>query len=78
MRPKVHAFDHLLRDALRFRLNPRHIATWNEESYMGCVKRATKTCHGSTVLRTSLVRYLLYLCLRWHQRRATGLWALPV
>eukprot|EP00969_Alexandrium_andersonii_P130784 5783685-Alexandrium_andersonii.AAC.1 len=35
---------------------------WNEESYMGCVKRATNTCHGSTVLRTSLVRTPCGVC----------------
>ena len=77
VRPKGHAFEHLVDFAERSKLNPRHLAAWHEESYLGKIKTLRLKCAGKSMLRQSLMRYFLYLGLRWERRRQTFLWNMP-
>lgn len=76
-RPKLHNFEHLLESTRESRINPRHTGCWDDESYLGKLKRLGLKCSGQTILKTSLLRYFLYLGLRWEARRRTGQWSLP-
>jgi hypothetical protein len=77
VRPKLHEFKHLVDFVESSKLNPQRNACWHEESYLGQVKKLGKMCAGGTMLRTSLLRYFMYLGLRWERRRVTLLWSLP-
>ena len=74
VRPKGHAFEHLVDFAERSKLNPRHLAACHEASYLGKIKTLGLKCAGKSMLRQSLMRYFLYLGLRWERRRKTLLW----
>ena len=73
-RPKNHYMGHLTDQTVRLRLNPRDLACWQDETYLGFVKKLTRMCHGSSVLKTSLLRYFLCLALRWEARRRSRAW----
>ena len=77
-RPKLHYFDHLLTETSQSRLNPKHLGCWEDESYLGRIKKLGTKCHGKSMLTTSLLRYFLYLGLRWESRRRLQLWDLPL
>ena len=72
LRPKLHMFDHLLDQTREARANPKTAACFGEESFLGFLKRIAIKCHGASMLRTSLLRYMLYLALRWQKCRLTG------
>ena len=50
MRPKHHYFWHLAMDVV-----------WEEEKFLGQIKRIATKCHGATVQRRALERYVLAL-----------------
>jgi hypothetical protein len=77
VRPKCHYFVHLLDFAAASKLNPAHMGSWHEESYLGKIKVLGLRCSGKTMLTTSLLRYFLYLGIRWERRRQTQLWSMP-
>ena len=68
VRPKFHYFTHMCEFAVSSKLNPTLIACWNEESYLGRVKRLSTKCSACTMLTTSLLRYFIFLGLRWESR----------
>ncbi len=78
MRPKLHFFEHLLSFMEKSRLNPQKLANWADESYMGAVKKVVVKCSGVTALRTSMLRYFMFLALRWEKRERTQARTLPV
>ena len=68
LRPKHHNVDHMAQDVPRTRLNPRKIqACFNDESFLGYVKRIGIRCHQSNMMERLYQRYLLYLSLRWRE-----------
>ena len=73
-RPKTHAFDHMIDDARVSRINLNRYSCWREADFLGKVKALTRTCHGGSVLLSSLRRYMLYLGLRWETRRRLKRW----
>jgi len=77
VRPKLHVFDHMISDLRETKLNPARYGAWGEEDFLGKIKALTKHCHGLSVLRTSLLRYMLYLGLRWETRRRMNTWYVP-
>ena len=65
LRPKHHNVNHMAQDVPRTRLNPRKVqACFNDESFLGYVKRIGVRCHQSNMMERLYQRYLLYLSLR--------------
>lgn len=61
MRPKHHYFWHLAMDVASTRVNPCLFHVWEEEKFLGQIKRIATKCHGATVQRRALERYVLAL-----------------
>lgn len=61
IRPKHHYLWHVARDVLANKLNPRVHHVWAEERFLGCVKRIAVHCHGATVQKRAIERYLIAL-----------------
>ena len=61
MRPKHHYMWHVAMDLPVTRLNPRVFHVWEEEKFLGRLKKIAIKCHGATVQRRALERYLLGL-----------------
>ena len=63
MRPKHHYIWHLAKDVERNHVNPRVCHNFNEESFLGKVKNIAIRCHGKSVQRRTLDRYLIALAI---------------
>jgi hypothetical protein len=74
IKPKLHYFDELVIQTVEMRLNPKYVACWGEESFLGKIKRLGLMCSGRTMLTTSMLRYFLHLSMRWEKRRQTNKW----
>ena len=61
MRPKHHYVWHVATDVLTSKLNPRINHVWSDEKFLGCIKRIGCRCHGATVHKTAIERYLIAL-----------------
>ena len=59
MRPKLHEFDHLRRDALLERYNPRFYHCFRDEDTMKHLKRLCQASHFRTLELSVLTRYYL-------------------
>ena len=71
MRPKHHYLDHIARDVARTSLNPRKTMTcFNDESFLGCLKKIGIRCHAANMMESLLQRYILFLSLRWNDAKA--------
>ena len=72
LRPKHHYLMHLGQQVARTRINPRRVMScFNDESFLGYLKRIGIKCHKATVGQRMLQRYALYLELRWRDRVAS-------
>jgi hypothetical protein len=70
LRPKHHSVDHIQMDVVRTKLNPARVSScFQEESFLGYIKRIGVRCHASNMLLRLLQRYILYLSLRWKDSR---------
>ena len=76
VRPELRYFERVLEISERSTLNPHHLGCWSDESYLGKIKHLGQRCHGKSILRTSMLRYFLFLGLRWEARRRSNLWTL--
>lgn len=66
LRPKHHYLYHVARDAQRTRLNALKLqACFNDESFLGFLKKIGVQCHASSMMNRLMQRYLLFLALRW-------------
>ena len=64
LRPKHHCLWHVAMDAGRNKLNPKLFHVWDDEKWLGCVKKIkkiAKRCHGATVQKRAMERYILAL-----------------
>lgn len=61
MRPKHHYLWHIAMDVTATKLNPRLFHVWEDEKFLGRIKRIATKCHGGTVQRRALERYVLAL-----------------
>ena len=68
IKPKMHYFCHIV-DTLGDLPNPRHVECFTDESYLGKVKNLGQKCHGTTISKRILQRYILYLAVRWRNSR---------
>ena len=61
MRPKHHYLWHVGQSVKATRLNPRLHHVWSDEKFLGCIKKVACHCHGSTVQKRAIERYLIAL-----------------
>ena len=61
MRPKHHILWHVARDVAANSCNPRVFHNFNEESFLGKIKAIAIRCHGKSIQRRTLDRYLIGL-----------------
>ena len=70
LRPKHHVLDHFCDEVPRTRINPRlSCSCFQEESFLGHLKRIAVKCSSVRVVERTLQRLLLLLGLRWHHTR---------
>ena len=69
IRPKHHLLDHMIDGLARDKLNPRRLSCMIDECYLGKMKKSSLKCHRSCVSLRFLQRCLLYMGLRWEDRR---------
>lgn len=61
MRPKHHYCWHVAREVRVTQINPNSNHCWSEEKFLGCLKRIACRCHGATVQKRALERYIVAL-----------------
>ena len=61
MRPKCHYNYHTGDQTRKWQINPFCFDCFDEESWLGHIKRIAKQCHGSTMTARVLSRYLICL-----------------
>lgn len=69
VRPKHHMLEHIALFTGSSKLNPRHATCFQDESYLGALKRIGVKCHESTMLTRVFQRLFLLLSQRWQQTR---------
>ena len=70
VRPKLHAFWHILVDCVAHGLNPVRVQCNVDESYMHTLKRIGKHCAGGNACMTAvLLRYRIGLAIKMEMRR---------
>ena len=72
-RPKHHYEEHIALTLPRVRLNPRSGACFNDEAYLGALKRIAIQCDASNVLLRLFQRLLLNLGQRWNDTRQAAI-----
>ena len=71
-RPKHHFLEHMAESVQRTRLNPQHLACWQDESFLGYVKHVATKCHSATAILRIFQRLTLNLRQRFEQTRRGG------
>ena len=70
VRPKHHGIQHLAERLQANQLNARTYQCFDDESYLGRLKKLLSKCHGATTSKRGLQRYLLNLGLRFEASRS--------
>lgn len=70
LRPKHHDLEHLAKSIALNQINPRRTSCWQDESYLGQVKKVAIRCHSSSVLLRVYQRLILNLSQRWKNARS--------
>ena len=71
-RPKHHYFEEMMMQIRRTRINPRHLACWQDESYLGHIKKIALRCHAGTALLRVFQRLSINLSHRFHKTKETA------
>lgn len=58
-RPKHHCLVHLAIDCTKTRVNPRAYHCFNDESFLGKLKSIARKCHGASMTKRVLQRYVI-------------------
>ena len=74
MKPKLHYMWHQAHQVKEWRLNPWVFHCFSEESFLGKIKAIAVQCHGATMCKRVLERYLICLALflEHHRRQISG------
>ena len=64
--PKLHMLTHIAYDNAQ-EVNPRWVHCYGDEDMVGKVKRIANKCHGATAHNAVLLRYLIWVGIRWWQ-----------
>ena len=73
-RPKLHDLCHIIDSTVKYSINHRHRACFNDEDLMGRVARVGRMTHRVTFPLMFLKRHLLALAVRWTQRARSDHW----
>lgn len=65
LRPKHHALEKIMLFVQETGLNPRVLACWQDESFLGRVKQIGTHCHSVTMLKRVYQRLILNWSQRW-------------
>ena len=76
LRPKLHALDHLIDSIGITGFNPMRHSCFQDEDFLGKFKRTSVRCHGMSVQKRNLERYLPLLHLRAQTREKLQRWVL--
>ena len=68
-KPKHHYLDHVSWDLPGTRLNPNMGSVWDEESFLGKIKKIAVRCHSATTMKRLIQRYLLLMGMRFEDAR---------
>ena len=68
-RPKHHYLEEIGLHCVQTQINPRFTACWQDESFLGHIKKIAVSCHSNTVLLRVMQRLILNLSLRWKDTR---------
>ena len=71
-RPKHHYFEHVAEQTRRTRLNPRFLTCFQDESYLGAIKKVATKTHPATALLRIFQRLILNWGLRFHEARQSA------
>lgn len=71
-RPKHHYIEHVALSLPRVRLNPRVTSCFQDESFLGAIRRVAIRCNANNVLLRLFQRVLLNLGQRWHDTRQSS------
>ena len=69
LRPKHHSLEEIGQFVYRTQINPRFTSCFQDESYLGSLKRIGVRCHESTMLTRIYQRLILLLSQRWKDTR---------
>ncbi len=69
LRPKHHYLEELSRWIGYTKVNPRFTTTFDDESYLGMIKRVAVKCNITTCIQRVFERLILNLSQRWEDRR---------
>ena len=69
LRPKHHYFEEMMLQVQRTRINPRHLSCWQDESFLGHIKKIAIHCHSSSVLLRIFQRLMINLSNRFEKTR---------
>jgi hypothetical protein len=67
VRPKLHYLWHVITDLPRKRLNPRRIDLFGSEDMIGKVKQIAKSCHRSSALYYTCLKWIMLWATRWNR-----------
>ena len=68
-RPKHHYFEEMMMQLRRTKLNPRHLACWADEGYLGHIKKIAIHTHANTALLRIFQRLMINLSQRFHNTK---------
>ena len=66
MLPKLHFITHQVDMLEKSAFNPRWQQCYLAETFMGSITRIVGQTHARSALRSSHLRYIMYLAVRWH------------
>lgn len=66
LRPKHHSLLHLSHDLVQNQINPAIYSVWSDESFLGKIKNIARNCHGLSMHKRVLERWILSLCTFLH------------
>lgn len=71
-RPKHHYFEEMMMQIRRTRINPRHLACWQDESYLGHIKKIALRCHAGNALLRVFQRLSINLGQRFQKTKKSA------
>ena len=72
--PKHHYAEHIRMDMAECVINPKYQTCFGEEDLLGKLKKIGSKTHRRVASTRLVQRYLLYVALRWSDRKRIGRW----
>ena len=72
--PKTHCLDHMQEHVLKTQRNPMGHACFQDEDFLGKLKKVGLKCHGKSICKELVRRYQLGTAIRWKRKRVRNRW----